>query len=98
MLLVLLETDPTHQIFRHIHGVLNKIYLQNFLHRWAINHETNLMNLLKTDSSSDLKPICIKSFVNRFYLILQISKIPLQKKFATKLNTALDCLVPVAKL
>ena len=73
-----------------MHGVLNEVYLQNFLHRWAVNHETNLMSLLKTDSSRDLKPICIKSFVNKFYLVLQISKISLQKKFAMELNTALN--------
>ena len=28
-----------------IHEVLNEIYLQNFLHEWAINRETNLMSL-----------------------------------------------------
>jgi len=26
--------------------VLNEVYLQNFLHRWVINRETNLMMLI----------------------------------------------------
>jgi hypothetical protein len=26
--------------------VLNKVYLQNFLHGWVVNRETNLMSLL----------------------------------------------------
>ena len=26
--------------------VLNEVYLQNFLHGWAVNRETNLMSLL----------------------------------------------------
>jgi hypothetical protein len=26
--------------------ILNEVYLQNFLHGWAVNHETNLMSLL----------------------------------------------------
>jgi len=39
--------------------------------------------------SRDLQPICAKSFVNRFHLVLQINKILLQKSFATELNTAL---------
>ena len=37
---------PSHRIFRHMHGVLNEDYLQNFLHRWTVNRETNLMSLL----------------------------------------------------
>ena len=36
---------PSHRIFRHMHGVLNEVYLQFFLQRWAVNRETNLMNL-----------------------------------------------------
>ena len=28
--------------------VLDEVYLQNFLHRWAVNRETNLMSLLNT--------------------------------------------------
>ena len=39
---------PSHQIFRHTHGVLNEVYLQNFLHRWAVSHETNLISLLNS--------------------------------------------------
>ena len=27
-------------------GVLNEVYLQNFLHGWVVNHETNLMSLI----------------------------------------------------
>jgi hypothetical protein len=26
--------------------VLNEVYLQNFLHRWVVNRETNLMILI----------------------------------------------------
>jgi hypothetical protein len=26
--------------------VLNEVYLQNFLHRWIVNRETNLMMLI----------------------------------------------------
>ena len=29
-------------------GVLNKIYLHNFLHEWFVNHETNLMSILNS--------------------------------------------------
>ena len=48
------------------------------------------MNYLASlDSSRDLQFVCAKSFVNRFYLVLQISKIPTQNFFAPKLNTAL---------
>ena len=36
----------SHQIFRYMYGVLNEVYLQNFLHGWAVNRETNLMSLL----------------------------------------------------
>ena len=36
----------SHRMFRHMHGVLNEAYLQNFLHRWAVNRETNLMSIL----------------------------------------------------
>ena len=36
----------SHRMFRHMHGVLNEVYLQNFLHRWVVNRETNLMSLL----------------------------------------------------
>ena len=33
-------------MFTYMHGVLNEIYLQNFLHGWVVNHETDLMSLL----------------------------------------------------
>ena len=36
----------SHRIFRHMYEVLNEVYLQNFLHRWTVNRETNLMSLL----------------------------------------------------
>ena len=36
----------SHRIFRHMHRVLNEVYLQIFLHRWAVNRETNLIRLL----------------------------------------------------
>ena len=37
---------PLHRMFRHMYGVLNEVYLQNFLHGWAVNRETNLTSLL----------------------------------------------------
>ena len=40
------EKKKSHQIYWHIHKVLNEVYLQNFLHGWAINRETNLMSPL----------------------------------------------------
>ena len=46
--------------------------------------------LASLDSSRYLQPICAKSFVNILHLVLQISKIPSQKKFAFHLNKALD--------
>ena len=36
----------SHRIFGHMHRVLNEVYLQNFLHGWVVNRETNLMSLL----------------------------------------------------
>jgi len=36
-------------MFGHMYGVLNKIYLQNFLHGWIVNREMNLMNLLNRE-------------------------------------------------
>ena len=42
----ILHLKISHQIFGHMYGVLNKIYLQTFLHRWVVNHEMNLMSLL----------------------------------------------------
>ena len=38
----------SHRIFRHMHGVLNEVYLKNFLHGWAVNRETNLMSLFNS--------------------------------------------------
>jgi len=37
--------------------------------------------LVSLDSSRDLQSICVKSFVNKFHLVLEISKIPSQKFF-----------------
>ena len=50
----------SHRIFRYMHGVLNEVYLQNFLYGWAVNRETNLMSLL------DHGLINIIRFVSRF--------------------------------
>ena len=33
-------------MFGHMYEVLNEVYLQNFLHGWVVNRETNLMSLL----------------------------------------------------
>ena len=27
-------------------GALNEVYLQNFLHRWVVNRETNITSLI----------------------------------------------------
>jgi len=35
----------SHRMFWHMYGVLNEVYLQNFLHGWAVMCETNLMSL-----------------------------------------------------
>ena len=35
-------------MFRHVHGVLDEVYLQNFLHKWAVNSDTNLMSLFNS--------------------------------------------------
>ena len=40
------KKKTSHRMFRHIYGVLNKVYLQNFLYGWPVNRETNLMSLL----------------------------------------------------
>ena len=42
----ILHQKTSHRMFGYIHRVLNKIYLQNFLHGWIVNHETNLMSLI----------------------------------------------------
>ena len=36
----------SHQMFGHMYEVINEIYLQFFLHVWAVNRKTNLMSLL----------------------------------------------------
>jgi len=36
----------SHQIFLHMHKILNEVYLQNILHELVVNRETNLMSLL----------------------------------------------------
>ena len=33
-------------MFGHMHKILNKIYLQNFLNEWVVNREINPMSLL----------------------------------------------------
>ena len=38
--------NPSNRMFGHMHRVLNKISLQNFLHRWVVNRETNLISIL----------------------------------------------------
>ena len=43
----------SHRMFRYIHGVLNEVYLQNFLHGWTVNRETNLMSLFNPCCNSD---------------------------------------------
>ena len=42
----ILHPKPSNRMFGHMHRVLNKVYLQNFLYGWAVNRETNLMRLL----------------------------------------------------
>ena len=34
-----LHKKTSHQMFGHMHEVLNRIYLQNFLHEWVVNRE-----------------------------------------------------------
>ena len=36
-------------MFGHMYGVLNEVYLQNFLHGWTVNREMNLMTYLIYD-------------------------------------------------
>jgi len=40
--------NTSHRMFGHMHGVLNEVYLQNFLHGRVVNSETNLMSLLNS--------------------------------------------------
>ena len=40
--------NTSHRMFGHMHGVLNEVYLQNFLHGLVVNSETNLMSLLNS--------------------------------------------------
>ena len=42
----ILHPKTSHRMFGHMHGVLNKIYLQIFLHGWIVNREMSLMSLL----------------------------------------------------
>ena len=46
----------SHQIFRHMHEVLNKVYLQNFLHRWAVNRECWGLDLQVKPLPSEMLP------------------------------------------
>ena len=41
-----LHQKTSHRMFGHMHEVLNRIYLQNFLHEWVVNREMNLISLL----------------------------------------------------
>ena len=36
----------SHRMFGHMYEILNKIYLQNFLHGWVVNRKMNLMSIL----------------------------------------------------
>ena len=36
----------SHRMLGYMYGVLNAVYLQNFLYGWAVNRETNLMSIL----------------------------------------------------
>ena len=42
------EKKTSHQMFGHMHEVLNEVHLQNFLHGWTVNREMNLMSLLNS--------------------------------------------------
>ena len=44
----ILPLKISNRMFKYMHGVLNGIYLQNFLHGWVVNHETDLMSLLNS--------------------------------------------------
>ena len=57
--------------------VLNKVYLQNFLHRWVVNRETNLTSLIRFVSrfTTHLN----NKFIDRLHLVLWNSKIFFQK-------------------
>ena len=33
-------------MLEHMYGILNEVYLQNFLYGWAVNRETDQMSLL----------------------------------------------------
>ena len=45
----LVNTKKTsHRIFGHMHEVLNEVFLQFFLHGWAVNREKNLMSLFNS--------------------------------------------------
>ena len=62
-------------MFGYMHGVLNEVYLQNFLYGWAVS---------SLDSSRDLQSIPAKGFVNIFYLVLRNSKTPIQNVLSQK--------------
>ena len=53
------QKKTSHRILHHIeyfdhrNGVLNEVYLQKFLHGWAVNRETNLISLLNSLFNSD---------------------------------------------
>ena len=69
-----LYSKTSHRMFGRMREVLNEVYLQNFLHGWVINRETNLMSLLNPWfatvmlqwPSANYKLIRVIKFVSRF--------------------------------
>ena len=55
-------------MFGHMHGVLNKIYLQNFLHGWIVNREMNLIRLINPWLFHLQNRILLFHVLNKIYL------------------------------